>query len=151
LFHQGVLTAYGSRGEEVYAAYLELLALVPVALRTDNRVYLSHSLPTATRLDTFNPAVLEQETSCEADLVVGGSIHSLVWGRDTRAEHVEAFLRKVDADLLITGHIPCDEGFEVPNDRQLILDSMGCPAACVLFPLQRPLTHAELVGMVGVL
>jgi hypothetical protein len=151
LFHQGVLTAYGRRGEEVYAAYLELLAVVPVALRTDNRVYLSHSLPSATRLEAFNPVALEQEPSATADLVVGGSIHSLVWGRDTRAENVQAFLHKVDAALLISGHIPCEEGFEVPNDRQLILDSLGYPAAFVLFPLHRPLTHAELVGMVGVL
>jgi len=33
----------------------------------------------------------------------------------------------------------------VPNDRQLILDSLGTPAGYCLFPTNRPLSHAELL------
>ena len=51
-----------------------------------------------------------------------------------------AFLQKVDADLLVTGHIPLDTGFAAPNDRQLILDSLGSPAGYALFPADKPLT-----------
>ena len=58
---------------------------------------------------------------------------------------------KVDADLLITGHIPCEKGFEVPNDRQVILDCMGSPACYCLLPADRPLAHDELVGCVRTL
>ena len=79
---------------------------------------------------------------------MGGALHALVWGRDTSLENVTAFLQKVDADLLITGHIPCDLGFEAPNDRQLILDCMGTPACYCLFPADSSLTHAELVACV---
>jgi hypothetical protein len=57
----------------------------------------------------------------------------------------------LDADLLITGHIPCDRGFDLPNDRQLVLDSLGTPAAYCLFPTDRPLTHAELIAHVSTL
>src|SRR5262249_41375052 len=55
---QGVATAYGDRAEDVYAAYLELFAAVPLAVRTPNRVFLSHSLPAASRLDRFDFEVL---------------------------------------------------------------------------------------------
>jgi hypothetical protein len=151
VFREGVGTAYGSRAPEVYAVYEELLALVPLALRTPNRVLLSHSLPPASRLEDFDPAVLERDVSTEADVVPGGAVHSLVWGRDTRAETAAAFLARMDADLLISGHVPCDNGFDVPNDRQLILDSLGAPACYCLFPTDRPLTHAELVHHVGTL
>ena len=151
VFREGVGTAYGSRAPEVYAVYEELLALVPVALRTPNRVLLSHSLPPASRLEDFDPAVLERDGSTEVDVVPGGAVHSLVWGRDTRGETAAAFLAKMDADLLISGHVPCDNGFDVPNDRQLILDSLGAPACYCLFPTDRPLTHAELVHHVGTL
>jgi hypothetical protein len=150
-FREGVGTAYGGRAPEVYAAYLELLALVPVALRTPNRVLLCHSLPPASRLDDFDPAVLERDVSSVADVVPGGSVHSLVWGRDTRVETAAAFLAKMDADLLVSGHVPCENGFDAPNDRQLILDSLGTPACYCLFPTDRPLTHAELVRHVGTL
>ncbi len=150
-FRDGVGTAYGSRATEVYAVYQELLGVVPVALRASNRVLLTHSLPPASRLDDFDPAALERDVSTDADVVPGGSVHSLVWGRDTRVETAVAFLAKMDADLLITGHVPCDNGFDVPNNRQLILDSLGTPACYCLFPADRPLTHAELIQHVQTL
>jgi hypothetical protein len=150
-FREGVGTAYGARAPEVHAAYLELLALVPVALRTPNRVLLTHSLPPASRLPDFDPAVLERDVSPDVDVVPGGTVHSLVWGRDTRAETAAVFLAKMDADLLVSGHVPCENGFDTPNDRQLILDSLGTPACYCLFPTDRPLTHAELVEHVGTL
>ncbi len=151
LFILGVRTAYGGRADDVYAAYLRLIAAAPLAVRTPNRVFLSHSLPPASRLADFDPAVLERDESTEADCLPGGAVHSLVWGRDTRPENAAAFLQKVDADLLITGHVPCDRGFDAPNDRQLILDSLDDPAACCLFPADRPLTHAELMQCVSLL
>ncbi len=151
VFREGVGTAYGPHAPAVYAAYQKLFAAVPLALRTPNRVYLSHSLPTASRLATFDPAVLEREEHRPEDLSSGGSVYALVWGRDTRPEHVAAFLHKVDADLLITGHIPCERGYDTPNDRQLILDALGSPACYCLFPATRPLTLQELVSGVGYL
>jgi hypothetical protein len=151
LFEAGVDLTYGERSHEVYALYLELFTVVPLAVRTANRVLLCHSLPNASRLETFDPTLLERDTHVAADLEPGGAVHSLVWGRDTSAENVAAFLAKMDADLLVTGHIPCEHGYDAPNDRQLILDSLGVPAAYCLFPTGRPLTHAELVGCVRML
>lgn len=151
LFREGVVTAYGSEAPNIYAAYRELFGVLPLAVRTANRVFLSHSLPSTSKLEKFDTEVFEQDESPEEALRPGGSIHMLVWGRDTRAATAAAFLQKVDADLLITGHIPCDRGFEVPNDRQLILDSLGTPACYCLFPADRPLTHEDLVNAVGTL
>jgi hypothetical protein len=145
-FKAGVDLAYSDCSAEVYAAYLELFGVVPLAVRTANRVFISHSLPGALWLDKFDPAVLERDIHEAADLKSGGAVHSLVWGRDTDGPHVKAFLHKVDADLLVTGHIPCEKGFDVPNDRQVILDSLGAPAAYCLFPANRPISHAELVA-----
>src|SRR5262249_13925371 len=36
LFKEGVAAAYGTRAHDVYAAYLDLFAVVPVAVRTSN-------------------------------------------------------------------------------------------------------------------
>jgi hypothetical protein len=150
-FAAGVSVAYGDDWAEVYAAYLELFAVVPLAVRTANRIFISHSLPASKWLDTFDLTMLERDVHEASDLQSGGAVHSLVWGRDTDAAHVAAFLRKVDADLLVTGHIPCEKGFDVPNDRQVIVDSLGAPAAYCLFPADRPITHAELVAGVKLL
>jgi hypothetical protein len=151
LFWAGVWSAYGERAAEVYGAYVDLFAAAALAVRTPNRVFISHSLPPAKWLEAFDLAVLEQDAADDAALLPGGSVYGLVWGRDTGAEHVAAFLRKVDADLLITGHIPSDRGFEVPNDRQVILDCMGAPACYCLLPADRPLAHDELVRCIHAL
>src|SRR5262249_6855444 len=45
LFCQGIATAYGPQARAIYVAYHNLFAVVPVAIRTPNRVFISHSLP----------------------------------------------------------------------------------------------------------
>ncbi len=151
LFAAGVVAAYGERAEDILAAYGELLAAGNLVVQTPNRVFLSHSLPSARNLARFDLATLEGEEFNPEDFCAGGSIHSLLWGRDFRADHVAAFLARVEADWLITGHIPCPEGYQRPNERQLILDTMGFPACYFLFPLDRPLTEKDIMAGIGTL
>ncbi len=148
---EGVRCAYGNRADEVYALYLELIATAPLALRTPGRVFVSHSLPSAGMLPDFDPASLEQETTAPADLAAGGSVYALVWGRDVREETLAGFLRKVDADVLISGHIPCEAGFDRPSLRHVIVDSQGSPAGYCLVPAARPISPAELAECVHLL
>src|ERR1043166_1155825 len=145
LFALGVQNAYGEWAPQITQAYHELFAAADLAIVTANRIWISHSLPTARRLPTFDAGVLERDDFQPADLELGGSVHMLVWGRDLSEENAAEFLRRVDADLLITGHIPCDEGYLTPNGRQLILDAMRTPACCCLVPTDRPVTLQELV------
>jgi hypothetical protein len=99
----------------------------------------------------FDPARLRAAEYSADDLKPGGSAYAIVWGRDASPANAAEFLKKVDADLLITGHIPQDTGFAVPNERQVILDTLGSPAAYCLFPADRPLTHQELLECVKLL
>jgi len=150
-FRRGVAFAYGDHANAIYAAYMELIAGAPLMIRTPNRVVVSHSLPARQYLETFDPAILERDEFRPDDLSLGGTVHSLVWGKLASEEHVAAFLVKVDADWLITGHIPQETGFATPNSRQLILDAQGSPACYCLFPCDRPLSQSDLIGMIGTL
>jgi hypothetical protein len=151
LFERGVSDCYGARGKELYALYLALFRVIPVAVRTANRTFVSHSLPSAGHLPEFDPAALTRDPTPEEDLVPGGSVYSLVWGRDVREETLNAFLRRVDGDRLISGHVPCERGYERPTPAHLILDSQGEPACCFLLPASRPLGPGEWEKSVGVL
>jgi hypothetical protein len=151
LFTLGVENAYADWAPQVIEAYNALFAAIDLAVVTANRVWISHSLPSSRRLATFDPAALEHDQSRAEDMELGGAIHALVWGRDVSEANAAAFLARVDADLLITGHIPCPEGYDTPNSRQLILDAMTTPACCCLFPTDRPVTLADLIAGIGIL
>jgi hypothetical protein len=148
LFSVGVQTAYRDKADAIYEAYCQLIAALPVAIRTPNRIMLSHSLPAASRIDSWEVAAVLDEEFPAAAYKIGGGVHSVVWGRDTSAATVERYLAKVDCDLLISGHIPCEDGFLIPNERQLILDCKDDRACCCLVPTERPVTHQELVASV---
>jgi hypothetical protein len=150
VFLEGIQTAYGEQADAIYGAYLEMIAAAPLVVRTPNRVFVSHSLPSALKLPRFHYEDLLRESQ-PTDLESSGSAYAISWGRDTRGEHVEEFLRLVDADFLVTGHIPCEGGIWAPNDRQVVLDAMQSPGGYCLFPADRTLTHAELVACCGIL
>ena len=145
LYRLGIETAYGDLGKEIYKAHCDLFAVLPVAIRTPNRVLLSHSLPIGSRLDAWELDKLGDDDSEDA-FKLGGSVHCVVWGRDTDPKTVERYLTKVEADLLISGHIPADEGYSVPNDRQLILDSKDQKGCACLIPTERPVSHQDLLA-----
>ncbi len=143
LFTRGVRLAYAERADEVYALYEQLWAVIPFALEAEGGLFISHSLPSAGMLMEFDPAALEREPGRAEDLAPGGSLYSLVWGRDVRVETLEGFLGKVGGARLVSGHIPCEYGFARPSAAHLILDSQGSPACYCLLPASRPALAGE--------
>ena len=152
LFQEGVIEAYGKEwGPKIYAAYLELFQALPVVVRAPNRVLVSHSLPSNRALPNFDPTRLQADVHDPTDLQPNGVIHSLLWGRDTARETVMAFLELMDADLLVSGHIACEEGYRAPHDRQLILDCAENPGGFVMFPTRRRMTIADMMHCVRII
>jgi hypothetical protein len=151
LFQKGVKSAYGVLANEVYRAYEKFIEAAPLAVRTPNRIFICHSLPSAMNQTDRFLAGLEKSENSEADLLPGGCVHSLVWGRDTSEANAVRFLKLVDADWLITGHIPCEQGFDLPNPYQVILDSLGACAGYCLLPAKQGLSHDELIACIAIL
>ena len=152
VFREGVIEAYGpDKGPAIYDAYMRLFGVLPLALRTPNRIFISHSLPREKFLARFELRHLETDVFPPEDLTVGGSVFELLWGRDTRAETCAAFLQKVESDWLVSGHIACEAGFARPSPRQIIVDCCDTPAAYALLPANRPLTADEFAASVRLL
>jgi hypothetical protein len=149
-FRQGLYSMYGDGCERVRRAYGEFLASCPLAVRSSDGVFVSHSLPEQTDLLGFDVEVLERPLT-PRDLGPSGDAFRLVWGRDFRPANAAAFAGLVEARLLINGHEPCCQGFATPNTHQIILDCCG-PAACYLIlPIGRPVNQGEAVRRVRAL
>jgi hypothetical protein len=145
VFRSGVNAAYGDKGPHVYNAYMEMLKSLPLALRTINGVFMSHSLVPGRAMALFDAKRLEETSYDVKEYQPGGMVYNLVWGRDTSDQTIADFLRKVDSDLLISGHIPTEQGYDIPNTKQLIVDCSASPAGYVLFPTDRALSQADLL------
>ena len=148
LFALGVEAAYGPRAAELLEGYRHLYAAMALAVRTKNRVFITHSIPPGAQLDRFDPGLFDHPCVPEHELRRGSSLYHLVWGRDVSEETARRFTELIDANLLVTGHISCKSGYRVPNSRQLILDSTGSSGCCVLFPGNGQLTHQQLIEQI---
>jgi hypothetical protein len=144
-FRCGLHEMYGDQAEEVHRALKRFLLSCPLALRVGKELFVSHSLPAKMDRCPFYPGVLDHEWT-EDDLSCDGAVFRMVWGRDFRRENAAQFAEMVGAKVLIHGHEPCTAGYQVPNDLQVIIDGCGPHARYLLLPLDRPLTHADVVG-----
>src|SRR4029079_1672751 len=150
-FRQGIEATYGPRTDEVYQAYLELFAALPIAVRTPNRVFICHTLPDARYLDDLDLELLTADRWPAEATKRGGTIYALTWGRDTTPETADRFAAMVDADWFITGHQPCEEGFRQANHRQIIIDGTNPYPAYCLVSSQDPVTIDSLLKSARIL
>lgn len=150
LFRNGMLEAYGEMTERVREAYLAFLRSLPLAVRLPGGVFISHSLPEEMAQQEFDSTIFDRPLT-DSDYQPHASLFNLVWGRDFRPENAQAFARLVGAEVLIHGHEPCREAFQVPNDRQIILDCSGDLASYLILPTTEALTHAQMVERIQVL
>lgn len=150
-FREGIRLTYGDAADAVYDAYLKLFAALPLAVRTPNRVFLCHTLPDGDWLDGLDLSVLEADAWPPEALKRRGTVYAMTWGRDASDETAERFAAMVDADLFVTGHQPCDDGFRRANARQLIVDGTEPYPTYCRFPARKPIGLDDLVASVRVL
>lgn len=147
MFRLGLQEMYGAATEKVREAYTDFLRTCPLAAQLPGGVFICHSLPEQVDVRGFDATVFKRPLEA-LDLKERGEVFRLVWGRDYRPENARAFAKKVNATTLIHGHEPCPSGFATPNELQIILDCCGEQAAYLMVPLDRPLTHPELVARI---
>ncbi len=150
-FREGIGRAFGEAADEVYAAYRKLFSDLPLAVRTPNRVFCCHTIPDGDWLDDFDVALLDADSWPEKATKRRGAVYAITWGRDTSDETADRFAAMVDADLFVTGHQPCDDGFRQANRRTLIIDGTDPYPAYCLFPARTPIGIDDLVRSVKVM
>jgi len=144
-FVHGLIKLYGEQhAVEIMEAIEDFLASYPLAGITPNRVFLSHSLPNFRDLPRFRPDILDRVLSRE-QLARDGSVHMLVWGREHPAELLEQLGEIYDAELFIVGHQPQATGYEVQENRLLILASDHDHGVFTTIDLGKPVTMEMLV------
>lgn len=145
VFRIGMQHRYGSNTGKVREAYYPFLRSCPLAMRLPGGVFLSHSIPQNTDEHGFDITLFKHPPKADQYQQHTGPLFDLVWGRDYRPENARAFAELVGARVLINGHEPCDAGYMVPNEHQIIIDCCGDNACYVIVPTDRDYSQAEIV------
>lgn len=122
-FRKGLKRDFPERYHFAEAAISDFLLSLPLAIRTHNGLWFSHSLPNEKDVETFDYNVFERELKGEDFKRKTGAAYQLIWGRGVREPGVAKFAEKMNAKLIITGHQPQDSGFLVNGEQHLIVAS----------------------------
>ncbi|QOV88274.1 metallophosphoesterase [Humisphaera borealis] len=122
-FNKGIKRDFGDARYKVQVAITEFLLSQPLAIKTGNGIFVSHSLPPDDLIPTFDYTALDRELVANDYTRKVGPVYQLIWGRRATPAGVDAFLERVGAKLLITGHQPQDEGYALNGDRHVIIAS----------------------------
>jgi len=139
VFEDCVHKAFASQGCAVVEAIEDLIRSYPLAGRTPNRVFVSHSLPGPREIPKFDVSVFSRLPQKE-DLADGGAAHSLVWGRYQTENAINSLREMLDADFFICGHQPQEMGYDVLHNRMIILASEHNHGVFLTLDLAKPVT-----------
>jgi hypothetical protein len=148
-FRAGMCQLYGCCTDVVRSAMAIFLKSCPLGVRIGERVLMTHSVPERldAEKDRFDWSIFDRELR-DDELLPGGSVFRLVWGRDFRPANAAIFAKKMNADVLLNGHEPTLSGFDLPNPTQIVIDSCHQNGCYALLPLDHPLNHAEVLARV---
>ncbi len=141
-FNRGVEYRFAGGAEEVLAAVNDYIASLPLAARTANNMFLSHSLPDALYVDSYDLSLFDRLPT-EADMRPGGAAYALVWGRFQAPEVIERLAQRLGVEVFIVGHTPQDNGHRRVG-RMLVLASEHAHGVFLPIDLSRPQTAETL-------
>lgn len=143
LFEEGIWRTHGDLMNDFIDAYDELIASMPLAVRTANRIFVSHTYPSAAGMVRFDVGLFDHELLPTDQAMPKQPLHDLLWGRDYSLANATRWSEMVDADWLVTGHVAQPHtGYAFPNERQVVLDCVGHPASIAFFPTKVSLDQA---------
>ncbi len=147
-FNKGIRRDFADHATTIQVAVTEFLLSFPLAIKTDNGLFISHSLPSEADMPVFDYSVFERELTGADYKRRVGPVYQLVWGRKMTPQAAATFADQVGASLIITGHQPQEAGYLVNGDRHLIIASDHNQGVFVPLSLEEQYTMDDVVARV---
>jgi len=113
---------FKENSNDIVLAIKKFMLSMPLAVRCDTRIWISHSLPNDRHFDEFDREILDRQLIPE-DLAKPGSAYLLTWGR----KHSESLLEKIadlfDVDIFVLGHQAQQQGYSRAGKNLIIIAS----------------------------
>ena len=139
----GLYATYGQNTQHVMQALDRFLMSLPLAARTDNRIWLSHSLPSLRNLVKFDYDIFEKKITLDT-LENNSSLRALIWDRVHSSKCLAELQVMWNIDMFIIGHQPQSQGFGRPLKNLFILASDHSKGYYLPFELGKTYTPDDL-------
>lgn len=131
----------------VYDALVEYLMSQPLAVRTSNRIWISHSLPADRYVENFDLSILNRDYTLE-DIERPNPVYLLTWGRRHSQKSLTRLAEMFDVDVFVLGHQPQETGWSLTGHNAIIVASEHSFGCVLQFDLTERYTAAELSNCV---
>lgn len=108
--------------EDINLAIKQFLFSQPLAARTENKIWISHSLPDNRFMETFDTNIFHRSLKI-SDIPRPGSVYLLTWGRNHSEQMLKKLSKIFDVDLFVLGHQAPEMGHEKTEENVIILTS----------------------------
>jgi len=132
---------------EVTLAIKQFLFSQPLAVRCENRLWSSHSLPSDRLADAFDPQVLQKELTV-GDCEKPGSAYVLTWGRRHSQGLLDRMAQQFDVDVFVLGHQPQPSGWKQMGENLIILACDHNHGCLIELDLAKPYSATELADRI---
>ncbi len=117
-FEQLLMETFPDAWEEKLEEYINFFQTLPVAVRTENGVFISHSGPA--KVESIDDIInLTRDSYLDNQ-----PLYDLLWRRDPKKRDVNQFLEKVDCQAMVVGHTPVD-GYKLKGNLLILSSSYG--------------------------
>ena len=131
----------------VKLALKKFLLSQPLAVRCDNRIWLSHSLPANRYIDKFDKQVLDKKLKID-DCKRPGSAYLLTWGRNHSQSLLDEMAELLDVDIFILGHQAQLQGWSRAGENLIIIASDHNHGCLLPVDLAKSYTIEELTDSI---
>jgi hypothetical protein len=129
---------------DIEQAIRQFLLSQPLAVRCDNRIWLSHSLPSDLHIDKFDQHILEKKLKIN-DCQKPGSAYLLTWGRNHSQDLLDKMAKLFDVDIFILGHQPQQQGWCQAGKNLIIIASDHDHGCLLSVDLAKSYTVEQLI------
>ena len=130
---------------DVHDAMVDYLMSQPLAIRTPNRIWISHSLPADQYVESFDLSILNREYTLE-DIERPNPVYLLTWGRRHSSPGLLRLAEMFDVDIFVLGHQPQETGWALPAPNTLILASEHNFGSVLKFDLDKTYNAPDLIN-----
>jgi len=146
--NNAISTAFSTSSSLVIQALDEFIMSFPLAARSDNRIWMSHSLPSMRHLEYFKNSDIFEKRLILEDIKSNPALRSLTCDRSHSVKCLDMLQEMWDVDYFIGGHQPQAQGCSF-NHKQLIILASDHPHGCFLpFNLQINYDPDELFSLI---